>query len=516
MCSWAARFGNIELLAFLRRQGCPWSEAATDAAFASKQMAAFQWLRTQDPPCPWDGLALFTSLGENEGASGLYRSGQRADRLNQLARDIGSRRAPEEPAQSIIQLLQELPADKLADVVVSDAAAACGHVLVMDWLLDQQVTARIAASACASAATYGRLPMLQWLRSLDPPCPWDAACCVQACQAGHLNVLQWLRSQYPPCPWSSDCCVQACQGGHLDMLRWLRSQDPPCPWTPHCYLAACRSDRDSDYRLVGLGQAHIVQWLRSQDPPCPWISDACTEDSESGIGAVLGWLAVDAHFKWSWQDWATAQESCESALAGLPSGDWLRLWASEGLRRKIQRKKCHAPHTQYLRSEAQALPELCIAAAARGLLEVLRWLLHHPPQAQHAPRALQAAIDHDQLEVMQWLLSPRTLGLPFPKDLTHASPRCLLALARAGCPMRRAHPHQVRELVNAWYAFVGLVRWAAVAGPGSRACRAAQSIRGPAGRDDSQLTRLSHLPSDVICKIADDALLGPGEAKRVR
>ena len=52
--AYAARTGNLELLAWLQTQGCSFSSAATSAALSAHQFAAFRWLLAQEPACPLD------------------------------------------------------------------------------------------------------------------------------------------------------------------------------------------------------------------------------------------------------------------------------------------------------------------------------------------------------------------------------------------------------------------------------------------------------------------------------
>ena len=141
---------------------------------------------------------------------------------------------------------------------------------------------------CAAAAAGGHIGVLQWARDQDPPCPWDgkncaAATCRAAAAGGHLEVLKWLREQNPPCPWDGRTCAEhgcpwnfvtcfeAAKRGHLEMLQWARGQDPPCPWEERTCSLAARG-----------GHLEVLQWAREQDPPCPWNEATCTTRPNEG------------------------------------------------------------------------------------------------------------------------------------------------------------------------------------------------------------------------------------------
>jgi hypothetical protein len=107
-----------------------------------------QWVRSQDPPCPWDEYTCAN-------------------------------------------------------------AARYGHLDVLQWLRSQNPPCPWDKNTCAYAAKNCHLNILQWARSQNPPCPWDENTCSYAALYGHLNILQWLRSQNPPCPWYEYTCKYA-------------------------------------------------------------------------------------------------------------------------------------------------------------------------------------------------------------------------------------------------------------------------------------------------------------------
>lgn len=52
-CRQAARFGKIELLAWLKGKECPWDVRACNMAARYGHLSVLQWLRNQPSPCPW-------------------------------------------------------------------------------------------------------------------------------------------------------------------------------------------------------------------------------------------------------------------------------------------------------------------------------------------------------------------------------------------------------------------------------------------------------------------------------
>ena len=178
--------GNVEFLTWLRDTSeseteedilidtntlktCLLNKVLCEEAANNCQRQALQWLRSQDPPCPWD-----------EETCGC--------------------------------------------------AAQNGYLDLLQWARSQDPPCPWDEDTCTSAAEFGELDVLQWARSQVPPCPWNKGTCSAAASNGHLEVLKWLRSQDPPCPWNERTCRSAAEKGRLEVLKWLRSQDPPCPW----------------------------------------------------------------------------------------------------------------------------------------------------------------------------------------------------------------------------------------------------------------------------------------------
>ena len=52
-CSYAAYGGQLHVLKWARAAGCPWSEYTCSNAAQKGHLDTLKWLRSQNPPCPW-------------------------------------------------------------------------------------------------------------------------------------------------------------------------------------------------------------------------------------------------------------------------------------------------------------------------------------------------------------------------------------------------------------------------------------------------------------------------------
>ena len=239
-CSQAARGGHLDLLKWARAQGCPWDVKTCQKAARGGHLLLMEWARAQG--CPWDKQLSWTAV-----ASG------RLDVLDWMT-------------------TQGYPWDLEC---MWTAAAWTGRREVIQWSLARglgswQPTPPGALRLTQAAALQGHLEMLQWLR--ERGCPWDERTCAAAACGGHLALLRWARAN--GCPWDDRTCVQAAQEGHLEVLRWAHANG--CPWDERTCLVA-----------AAYGQLEALHWARSNG--CPWDEDACRMAAAHGHLATLQW-----------------------------------------------------------------------------------------------------------------------------------------------------------------------------------------------------------------------------------
>ena len=325
-------------------------------------------------------------------------------------------------SNKLIACLGELGSHALELLEVSNAVAASGNVAAMQKLCSQQTQLTCAASTCAAAARAGSIPM-----------------------------LQLLTSQHVSCPWDSDLYEEASRGGHVTFLEYLRDED--YQWTQECYLQCLRAAHDA-------GQEGVISWLFSQAPPGKWTQASCLQASHCGIAALLPWLATSCPFKWTQQHCHSAALMKPPALfcqldRGGPTKPW-KTWHASDLIDRASRGEYNVGH---LATDLVGMPELCVAAASRGQLDMLKWLFQQRRQRNRFCQVLQAALEADQAHILQYLMD---IGLtPSSPNLYRAGPRCLLLWAKTGHSMRDSYGYQLTALVESWYVFMGLVKWAA-------------------------------------------------------
>ena len=49
----AAEGGHLEVVQWLRQNGCPWNSMTSFRAAEGGHLEILKWVRSQDPPCPW-------------------------------------------------------------------------------------------------------------------------------------------------------------------------------------------------------------------------------------------------------------------------------------------------------------------------------------------------------------------------------------------------------------------------------------------------------------------------------
>ena len=113
-------------------------------------------------------------------------------------------------------------------------AAACGHLDVMQWAIENgcPMTASVSHSAAeAGWEGYDEDDSLETLKFLHKHgCPFDAETCQRAVFSGKLEKLVWLRSPPINCPWDADTTQAALHNCQWDMLKF--ALDNGCPYHP--------------------------------------------------------------------------------------------------------------------------------------------------------------------------------------------------------------------------------------------------------------------------------------------
>lgn len=259
--SHAASYGSIEILEWLRAEGCQFGHDIPTFAARGGHIPVLKWLR---------------SVGFEPGC----------DACN-VAADYGH-----------IHVLEWLDSvGCLSDNFEYIVAAESGHIEVVKWLREKgrPIDNDDLNEMCSRAARCGQLEMLKWLRSEGYPC--DEFTCVSAVSSGHLDVLKWLRAEGCPCDlkqcafcvnessytdglnkrelsrinttnnlkileylYEEGCplddpelCSNASMNGNLEMLKWLRERG--CPW-------------DEGTCFEAIEHEHIIDWIHANGCPC--------------------------------------------------------------------------------------------------------------------------------------------------------------------------------------------------------------------------------------------------------
>ncbi len=144
--------------------------------------------------------------------------------------------------QSLVEWLRSLdpPCPWNADVMAAAMAPSPRRHAAMQWMRQQFPPCPWDDFCTAQAAKWENLEAIQWMRAQNPPCPWNARCCREFASKGNLPALMWLRGQIPPCPWDDSSIRVAAERGNLEVLQWLRQQEPPCPWDAKTSRQAAR------------------------------------------------------------------------------------------------------------------------------------------------------------------------------------------------------------------------------------------------------------------------------------
>ncbi|KAG5178060.1 hypothetical protein JKP88DRAFT_350445 [Tribonema minus] len=257
----AARRGRLNLLEWLRENGCPWDEHTCSGAAEGGHLEVLRWARANG--CPWSQETTWAA------AKGGH-----------------------------LEVLQWAAANGCpCDEETCRNAACGGHLAALQWLRARGCPWN--ELTCTFAADGGHLRVLQWARAHG--CPWNEGTCARAAKRGHLDILQWARAN--GCPWGECTCEGAACGGHLRVLQWARANG--CPWD----ALVC------GWAAFG-GHLHVLTWLRENG--CPWHEDSCSSAAMGGHLEVLQWARANGC------PWKEDTCSCAAGEGHLEVLQWAR------------------------------------------------------------------------------------------------------------------------------------------------------------------------------------------------
>ena len=168
--SYAAYFGQLEILQWLRTMGCEWDKQTSYNAAKSGNLKVLQWARAKG--CPWDEYTC--EMAASRGHLKVLKWAR----------------------------ANHCPWNKFT----CEAAAENGHLDVLQWARENRCPWD--SLTCSLAAENGHLEILQWARGNG--CEWDKFTCLDAASNGHLKVLQWAIEN--GCEW--DYSPNAVDGYH--------------------------------------------------------------------------------------------------------------------------------------------------------------------------------------------------------------------------------------------------------------------------------------------------------------
>eukprot|EP00775_Hariotina_reticulata_P010754 gene10754-10910_t len=226
----------------LQSPPCPWGSAAACAIAASGggHLPTLKYILQEHYLCPWD-VSVCAEVAAQHGHLAVLQwlsTCSPNSYLPLLDAGVCAEAAAAGHLEVLVWLRSQQPPVPWDPRTCILAAAAAGHVHVLNFLQDTAPADCWDDQVATVAARMSRLPVLRWLRGMRPtPCAWSERTCAEAAAAGRLDVLQYLRDQQSGsvCPWDERTTTGAAKAGHLDVLMWTQQAQPPCQLN----LAAC-------------------------------------------------------------------------------------------------------------------------------------------------------------------------------------------------------------------------------------------------------------------------------------
>lgn len=166
----AAASNHLHVLQWLRSQQppCPWDEALCKIAAGQGSIDMLRWLRSQVPPCNWDDSATLIAAckGKFKCLKWLIEHGAPLTTKCTAAAANGS--------LDVLEWLRSRDPPCPWDVFVSSTIASQGDLVKLQWLHSQGCP--FDGTAYVEAANLGHMHVLKWLSAVAIPVPQGVTC----------------------------------------------------------------------------------------------------------------------------------------------------------------------------------------------------------------------------------------------------------------------------------------------------------------------------------------------------
>jgi len=233
--------GDLEMIKWLRGQGCPLSREMMVEAVKHQQMHILEYGQKNNCPKPFS-VDMAISTGNLQMIQWLWNNGfgfsQRSCYIAAYSGDL-----------KVVQQLQGLvfPID---DEYVNGATSG-GHIHILEWLITIGLSPNI--NCPTQAAINGHLETLKWLYNKGYP-PIAPLCCLVDKHPDRFEILKWIHEK-KTCEITTLTCRNAVRYNRFDILQWAYEHGYPFDETIFIIAAEYAS-------------FEIIQWLHERG--CLW------------------------------------------------------------------------------------------------------------------------------------------------------------------------------------------------------------------------------------------------------
>ena len=191
VCLEAARLKQLPLLKVAREEGCDWNVVVTCELAGSGFSEGLKWACSVDNPIPWNSEVcdLAAQSGDMELVAWLLRKGCPCSALTMAAIAASDGLNEDVDTGGLLQWARSVGVPW--DVSTTANLAFLGRREILEWTTGEGC--EIGMETTAAAARGGQLEVLKWLRSRG--CFWDTTTCEGVSSCSCCQVAQPMRSR---------------------------------------------------------------------------------------------------------------------------------------------------------------------------------------------------------------------------------------------------------------------------------------------------------------------------------
>jgi len=200
-------------------------KSATFFAVGNNNLEMLKWLRSLNPPCPWDESCFYNAILYNKEEIikfiiETYET-DKNDPFYQQMLSSSCMAINNQNIDTLIWILSKIDDSKVDKNLIIYKAIHADNLEILDFIINNPNFSHFMEKSCPSyfyeAVSNNSFKALEWLQKHSFYC--DKMSCLVASKNNNFKMLKYLRDNL--CPWDKEECFKICT--NREIKKWIES-----------------------------------------------------------------------------------------------------------------------------------------------------------------------------------------------------------------------------------------------------------------------------------------------------